>query len=105
MTYRRTTRSGSAPGCADDRDRDTRTAARSAPPALRPSRHDADSRAPREQARGPDEHHDDEESERQHIAPFEVGEQAAQRDDLGEHEGGNEAADEIAEPAEHADQE
>ena len=56
-------------------------------------------------ARGPDEHHDDEEGEGQHVAPFEIGEQPAQRNDLREHERRDEAADEIAEPAEHADQE
>jgi len=44
------------------------------------------SSAPRQQAGRPDEHHDDEEGEGEHIAPFKVGEQTAQRDDLGEDE-------------------
>ena len=57
------------------------------------------------QAGRPDEHHDDEEGESQHVAPFEIGKQAAERDDLGEHECRHEAADEVAEPAQHADQE
>src|ERR1043165_6122187 len=102
MTYRRTTRSGSAPGCADDRGRDRQRAARPALPVRLPMQCYANSRAPREQARGPDEHHDDEEGEGEHVAPFEVGEQAAQRDDLGEHERRNEATDKVAEAAEHA---
>src|SRR4051812_33307472 len=107
MRCRRTTRSGSAPGYADDRDRDRRTAARPALPVRSPKPQDAPapSSAPRKQARGPDEHHDNEECEGEHVAPFEVGEQAAERDDLGEHEGCDEAADEIAEAAKHADQE
>src|SRR5262245_64583491 len=99
------TRSGSAPGGADDRDRDKGKAARSARRDRWPRRQYGNSRAPRKQARGPDEHHDDEEGEGEHVAPFEVGEQAAERDDLGEYEGGDEAADEIAQAAEHADQE
>src|SRR3954466_13342783 len=98
MTYRRTTRSGSAPGCANDRDRDRRKAARPAPPVPPPKLQAvlAPSSAPREQARGPDEHHDDEEGEGKHMAPFEIGERAAERDDLGEPERRDEAADEIA---------
>ncbi len=35
-----------------------------------------DSRAPRQQPGGPDEHHDDEEGEGQHVTPFEIGKQA-----------------------------
>src|SRR5215203_7419486 len=97
MPYKRTTRSGSAPGCAGDRARDRRRAARPALRVRRPRRWCGDSRAPRKKARGPDEHHDDKEGERQHVTPFEVGEQAAQRNDLGEYEGRDEAADEIAE--------
>src|SRR6186713_202949 len=104
MRYRRTTRSGSARECAGDRARDRRTAARPVLRVQRTRRWCGDSRAPRKKARGPDEHHDDEEGERQHVTPFEVGEKAAQRNDFGEHEGCDEAADEIAEPAEYANQ-
>src|SRR5450432_3368859 len=108
-TYRQTTRSGSGSGCAGDRVRDRRTAARSAPRrqsrAMTETLTGAGSRAPRQQPRGPDEHHDDEEGEGQHVAPFEIGKQPAERDDLGEHECRDEAADEIAEPAQHANQE
>src|ERR1700692_3225131 len=103
--YRRTTRSGSGSGYACDRDRDRRTAARS---ALRPrtmANAGLDSRAPRQQPGGPDEHHDDEEGEGQHVTPFEIGEQSAERDNLAEHKRRHEAVDEIAESAEHADQE
>src|SRR3954451_12632974 len=104
MRYRRTTRSGSGSRGADDRVRDKQTAARSVPRRQSRDRTDVSSRAPRQQPGGPDEHHDDEERERQHIAPFEIREQSAEREDLGKHESRDEAANEIAEPPEYADQ-
>src|SRR5688572_32877054 len=54
------------------------------------------SAAPRQQALGLPEHHHDEENEGDHVAPLEVEEEAAYRDELREQEGGNEAADEVA---------
>src|SRR5205807_3838238 len=101
--YRRTTRSGSGSGYACDRGRGRRTAARSAPHLQAKASAGSSSRTPRQQPGGPDEHHDDEEGEGQHVAPFEIGEQPAERDDLGEHERRHKTADEIAEPAEHTD--
>src|SRR5690349_14746921 len=102
MRYRRTTRSGSGSRGAGDRVRDKRMAARSAP--LRQSRDRAgeSSRAPRQQPGGPDEHHHDEEGEGQHVAPLEIREQPAERDDLSEHESRDEASNEIAKSTQHA---
>src|SRR6266481_2669313 len=105
MTYKQTPRSGSGSGYADGTDRDRRTAAQSVPRRESRALADVDSRAPRQQPGGLDEHHDDEEGERQHVAPLQIGEQSAERDDLGEYKCRHEAADEITEPAEHANQE
>src|SRR6266446_9402351 len=103
-TYKQMTRSGSGSGYVDGRDPDRRTARRSVPRRQSRALADVDSRAPRQQPSGPDEHHDDEEGERQHVPPLQVGEQPAERDDLGEYKRRHEAADEITEPAEHANQ-
>src|SRR5205823_5614846 len=105
MRYRRTTRSGSGSRGADDRARDKQTAARSVPRRQSRDRAGVSSRAPRQQPGGPDEHHDDEEGERQNVAPLEIRKQPAERDDLGEHESRDKAANEIAKPAQHANQE
>src|SRR5438045_5468811 len=105
MRYRRTTRSGSGSQGADDRVRDKQTAARSVLRRQSRDRADVSSRAPRQQPGGPDEHHDDEESEGQHVAPLEIREQPAERDDLGEHESRDKAANEITKAAQTANQE
>src|SRR4030095_13540021 len=56
-------------------------------------------------ALGTPEHDRDEETEREHVAPLDVKEDPADRDELREDECGDQAADEVAEAAEHADQE
>src|SRR5215831_725208 len=66
---------------------------------------DSGSRAPGHQALGPYEHHHDEEGEREDVAPLQVEVEAADRDDKGENECGDEAAREVAEAPEHADEE
>src|SRR5262244_3579799 len=57
------------------------------------------------ESRGAQKHHGDEEGKGEHVAPFEVEVEAADRDDLGEDECRDEAAPEVAEAAQHADQE
>src|SRR3546814_13888556 len=47
----------------------------------------------------------DEEHEGEHVAPLDLRVESAERDELGEDEGGDEAADHVAEPAQHADHE
>src|SRR5919106_1618744 len=51
------------------------------------------------------EHDANEEQEREHVAPLDVQEEAAHRDELREDERGDEAADYVAEATEHAHQE
>src|SRR5690242_19407700 len=58
-----------------------------------------------QQALRPPEHDRDEEDERNHIAPLEVEEEPAHRDELREEERGDEAAHHVAQAAEHADEE
>src|SRR5579872_2679956 len=103
--YKQMTRSGSAPGCAGDKDRDGRRAAQSPLQAPRSTWLDAPSSPLCQQTRRADEHHHDEKSEGEHIAPFEIGEQSAERDDFGEYERSDEAADEISQAAKDANQE
>src|SRR5882762_1896230 len=52
----------------------------------------------------PPEHHPDEEGEREHVAPLEVEEEPAHRDELREHESRDEAARHAAQAAHHADE-
>src|SRR5262245_44850197 len=59
---------------------------------------------PEDALRAP-EHHPDEENERTHLAPLDSKEQPDDRDEFRKDECCYEAADEVAEPAEHADQE
>ena len=59
---------------------------------------------PEDALRAP-EHHRDEEEERDHVAPFDGEEEAAHRDELREDEGGDEAAEHVAQAPQHADEE
>src|SRR5579863_8015613 len=58
-----------------------------------------------EDAPRPPEHDRNEENEREHVAPLELEEEAAHRDELREQERGDEAADHVAQAPEHANEE
>src|SRR4029078_8375216 len=63
------------------------------------------SRLAPEQSLRPDEDHHHEEQERDRVAPFGSKARAADRDEFRDDEGRDEAADHVAQPAEHADHE
>src|SRR3954471_21242133 len=76
---------------------------RCSPTAAPGSRGAAGNSFAEDSARAP-EHHGDKKDERNDVAPLHREEEAADGDELGQDESVNEAAQHVAAPAEHADQ-
>src|SRR5437763_5475991 len=73
-------------------------------PTARPGSRDGWGSSFAQDSAWPPEHDGDEECERDDVTPLEREEEAADRDELREDERGDETAEHVAEPAEHADQ-
>src|SRR5688500_16762689 len=81
------------------------SAARSAKPAQASAFTRRASSFGAEDALGTPEHHRDKEREGDDVAPLDVEEEPADRDELGKDERGDQAAQHVAQAAQHADEE